>query len=113
MQENDYGISFACLGKADPHKWSGEAIRWRVDPPVKFTKIDDGKTSLCETPYVITSCVYALFSGIETYAFPTDEDGNVLSWSELPGSKRGTDDHEAVMMRLDHGVYDVKEDDDE
>ena len=36
----------------------------------------------------------------ETYIFPCDKDGVVLSWGELEGSYRGGTDHKRALSRL-------------
>jgi hypothetical protein len=38
--------------------------------------------------------------GPETYAFPADEAGEILSWAELPGSMKVTLDHAAVAREV-------------
>jgi hypothetical protein len=49
------------------------------------------------TEYVVVSAVNAPYSGAETFIFPADEDGNVLSWAELEGSCRGDYTHEQAL----------------
>lgn len=72
--------------------FTGTAKLWRVDPPVKF---GDEKSR-----YVITSATVAMFSGPETYIFPANEDGEILSWLELDGSYRGGLDHDRAIRAL-------------
>ena len=45
------------------------------------------------TRFVVVSAVSAPFSGPETYIFPANRDGKVLSWGEMTGSFRGGLDH--------------------
>ena len=47
--------------------------------------------------YIVVSAVNAMFSGPETYIFPAKEDGEVISFGELPGSFRGGYDHDAAV----------------
>lgn len=47
--------------------------------------------------YVLTSAAYVRYSGPETYLFPSDKDGNILEWSELPGSFKGDLDHNRAI----------------
>jgi len=69
----------------------GRAALYKVDPPV----IDrEGK----ETSYVWVSTSYV--SRVETYAFPALESGEPIDLLELPGSQRGTADHEQVLRNM-------------
>ncbi|QDF14235.1 hypothetical protein SEA_IAMGROOT_62 [Microbacterium phage IAmGroot] len=47
--------------------------------------------------YVVVSGVVAFDTGPETYIFPADEHGNVVSWGELAGSFKGDIDHERAL----------------
>lgn len=76
----------------DLDNFIGTAKLWVLSEPIA----DDED----ETEYVATSAVDALYTGPETYIFPCDEQGNVLSWSELPGSFRGSLDHDQAISRL-------------
>jgi hypothetical protein len=68
---------------------------WRVDPPVQFFDI---KSDECLTSeFIVASSVIVPGSGPETYIFPADENGAILSWAELPGSQRGIISHEDVV----------------
>jgi hypothetical protein len=53
--------------------FNGDARLYRVDPPLEGNE------------FVVVSAVFA-YSGPETYIFPSDADGEVVSWSELEGS---------------------------
>ena len=52
------------------------------------------------TRYVVVSATDVMPSGPETYIFPADEDGNVLSWQEMTGSYRGGLDHAEALRRM-------------
>jgi hypothetical protein len=69
----------------------GEARLYKVTPPL------DGHE------HVAVSAVVA-YSGPETYIFPADADGKVLSWGELDGSFRGDLDHEAALRLAGYEV---------
>jgi hypothetical protein len=70
------------------NKFNGEAQLYRVDPPMVTVEYGpDGETEL-KHEYVIVSAVVA-FGKPETYIFPADEDGEIVSWSEMEGSFRG------------------------
>ena len=47
--------------------------------------------------YVITSTSYDTDGAAETYLFPSDEDGNILAWRQLPGSFQGDFDHNRAI----------------
>jgi hypothetical protein len=47
--------------------------------------------------YVICSSADAMFTGIETFIFPANKEGNVIDWGELDGSQRGTSSHSEVL----------------
>ncbi|MEA5159989.1 hypothetical protein U5903_04295 [Cereibacter johrii] len=49
------------------------------------------------TSFVVISAVDVLDSS-ETYIFPADERGNVLSYSEMEGSFQGSKDHARAIM---------------
>ena len=77
--------------------FTGDARLYRLSQPVKF---DGG-----ETDYVAVSATMAMFSGPETYIFPTDKNGTVISWSELDGSFKGGLSHAEAL----HGAgYEVQ-----
>lgn len=80
--------------------FNGDAALYKLSKPVILN--DEEKTS-----YVIVSSVYAPFTGPETYIFPADKDGEVLSWGELEGSFRGMsyrDDHEEALNNAGYKV---------
>lgn len=47
--------------------------------------------------YVLVSAVFAMISGPETYIFAANPEGEVLSWSDLPGSFQGARNHEEAL----------------
>ena len=53
---------------------------------------------LGEYEYVVVSAVSVPHSGPETYLFPSDQDGDITDWGELPGSQRGTLDTGRVLL---------------
>ena len=50
-----------------------------------------------EQHYVVTSGAFPFGSGPETYVFRSDSDGEVTEWGELPGSFKGSVDHERAI----------------
>lgn len=70
--------------------FTGEAKLWKLSEEIAY---DDGE----KTEHVITSATDAMFSGPETYIFLATPEGEVISYSELPGSFRGgLNHHEAI-----------------
>ena len=72
--------------------FNGHASLYKLDPPL------DGNT------YVVVSSVDAMFSGPETYIFPSDKKGVVSAWGELPGSFRGAKDHKQALENANYTV---------
>ena len=80
------------------HDFQGTAKLFRLSDSVKFIDIDTwGKTKL-----VIVSSIAKAFDhgGAETFIFPSDAEGKVLSWGELQGSARGFITHEQALFEL-------------
>lgn len=71
---------------------------YKLSDPVQF----DADDEIIQTDYVVVSASHIVFDGRditrETYIFPADEQGNVVDWTELRGSMRGTLDHSAALM---------------
>ena len=75
--------------------WRGDARLYRLSQPVRYTNSD-------ATTYVVVSAVVlpALLSQsgeCETYIFPSDDKGEVLSWIQLRGSTKDTLFHEVAI----------------
>lgn len=89
-------------GRVNEDAATGEQILWRLPKPVEYEEIDyyRGIYETKKTSFVVTSATYAMFSGPETYIFPADKDGNILSWGELDGSYRGGLNHERAINGL-------------
>ncbi len=83
----------------DDNGFRGTAKLWHLSSPVHFDhEYEEGEFKPTRaTEYVITSAVHAMCSGPETYIFPADRDGEVLSWGELDGSFRGDLDHNRAI----------------
>jgi hypothetical protein len=69
-----------------------DQILWEVFPRIQGHK------------YVITSATNVQFSGPETYMFAADEKGNIIDWSELPGSYRGGLDHKTCFESIGYST---------
>jgi hypothetical protein len=85
----------------------GDARLFQLSEPVEYR---GGK----KTDHVVISAVEVPFSGPETYIFPADNTGAILSWCELGGSYRGGLSHEKAVYAAGWklaGGYDPEEED--
>jgi hypothetical protein len=89
--------------------FTGEAKLYRLSDPIEYDKPwdDEDNTPAKLAEYVVVSATVALFSGPETYIFPTDENGDVLDWGELDGSYRGGLDHNKALSRAGYAVEEM------
>jgi len=78
--------------------FTGHAALYSLTPPLKDF---DGKT---EHKHVVVSSTNAMLSGPETYIFPANESGEVSDWGELPGSQKGTLDHEKALRDAGYAI---------
>jgi len=76
---------------------------YRLSEPVPYGHDygEDYETDQPEghTEYVMISAATVMFSGPETFIFPTDKEGNVIDWGEMEGSYRGGLDHEEAIRQ--------------
>jgi len=81
------------LGRVNPDA-NGYQKLYRLDPPL------DGNE------HVVTSAVtvFGPWGGPETYIFPADSEGIVMSWLELDGSYKGGLDHEEALTNAGYEV---------
>lgn len=77
----------------DVEGFTGKASLYRLSEIIEYGFGDETN----HTGYVIASTAIDPFTGIQTYIFPADEDGNVLDWGELTGSRKGTTSHAEVL----------------
>jgi len=68
-------------------------ILWEVLPRIEGNK------------YVITSASDIRISGPETYMFASNEEGEIVDWSELPGSYRGSLDHKICFENIGYSTH--------
>lgn len=81
--------------------FAGAAKLYKLSEPVKYNKpYRKNDPPAEETIFVVVSATSVIFSGPETYIFPSDEDGKVVDWGELDGSFRGEFDHERALRGL-------------
>lgn len=89
------------------------AFVYDVSPPVDWTEYTDVDGEYTEIPrtsdYVWVSAVNVPYSGPETYAFPCDWTGHVLSWGELPMSRKGKYHPDQILAQAGYSVEDASE----
>ena len=73
--------------------FTGDAALYELSEPLKPYAIDENDS---EYNYVVVSAAIT-YSGPETYIFGADENGNIDSWLELPGSIRGVYSHKIAL----------------
>jgi hypothetical protein len=86
---------------------TGEGKVYRLDPPIEIKDYDvelGGYKVIGTSEHVWVSATVAMFSGPETYIFPSDENGEVTDWGELEGSYRGGLDHEEALRGAGYTV---------
>jgi len=69
---------------------SAKADLYELSEPISYTYLDGDNRSTAKTKYVAVSCVNVPFSGPETYIFPADMSGEILSYLEINGSLNGS-----------------------
>jgi len=85
--------------------WRGDARLYELSDAIEWDKPWDYNDPPAKTTnYVIVSAVVAMFSGAETYIFPSDENGNALDMIELEGSYRGGLSHKVALENAGYEV---------
>lgn len=86
--------------------FTGVAKLFMVDPPMQYDiPWDDDGPPAKETSFVVVSATVVPYGfGPETYIFPADENGNVISWGELKGSYKGGLSHKTALHRAGYTV---------
>ena len=85
----------------------GEIVQklYELDPPLEeFSFLSEERES---HQYVIVSAANhgeGILRVHETYIFPADKDGEITDWGELPGSIKGTTDHEEALQEAGYEV---------
>lgn len=89
----------AHLVKDVSEHFRGTAQLFKLSHDITFINDKDQKEN---TPFVVVSKVKSMRTGVEgeTYIFPADHQGKVLSWQELPGSTRGQKSAKNVLFEL-------------
>ena len=77
--------------------FTGEARLYRVTgDPGELVRYQDENDEACVTAYVIVSAT-TVAGTPETYIYPSSNDGQILSWTELAGSFKGALDHDQAI----------------
>ena len=79
----------AKLIKDNLEGFAGHASLYELSPPMKNEKR--------KHKFVVCSTAHPMFSDVETYIFPANKKGEVISWGDLDGSQKGTTSHEVVL----------------
>lgn len=85
----------------DPPQTRGGAVskrHYRLIPPLLHEDHYPREAEVSSVDYVVVSASNRA-SVPETYIFEADVRGEIVSWSELPGSFRGGLDHDAALRR--------------
>jgi hypothetical protein len=91
--------------KADLTDFNGQAHCYRLDPPLKWRDWRNDLEHAAE--FVVVSATVAMYSGPETYIFPSDENGKVINWGELDGSFKGALNHVTALRNAGYEVRDA------
>lgn len=94
-------IKTATLVQDNLPGYKGHAALFKLSPPLESTQwdLDTDKEVTLKHEYVVLSSVAAAFDhgNSETFIFPADTKGKVTDWGELPGSQRGTMNHNYIL----------------
>lgn len=74
-----------------------------LDPPIREEGYTEDDAVLI-WKYVVVSAVNAMWSGNETFIFPANEKGEIVSWSELDGSMSGTLSHSKALANAGYTI---------
>jgi len=77
---------------------------YKLDPALPVVHVDDdGRKFVRNVEYVVVSAAYN-FGRPETFIFEADDDGNIVSWLELPGSVRGVLDFGRALLNAGYQI---------
>jgi hypothetical protein len=90
----------------DLDEFTGHAVLYHLNDPLlqEIYNWDNDETTYVPHEYVIVSTATVPFSGPETYIFPANEQGEVVDWGELNGSRRGSYSHAEVLGGVGYEV---------
>ena len=85
--------------------WNGDARLYHLHPEYKNTGWDiDGEAVTIIVKHVIVSAVVVPYSGEETYIFKCNKNGKDVQYTELPGSFKGSLNHEAALEGMGYTI---------
>ena len=87
------------IHKMEGWKWTGDACLYELSHPMQDRDGNDHK-------FIVISAVISFDNVIETFIFPAKDatSTDVLSYSEMDGSRRGTLDHVEVLNECGYTV---------
>jgi len=103
-------MNTATVVKELPVRAGGKKILYKLSTPMIYDDLDDKgdeyKEVKKETEYVVVSSLSAAFDTgrPETYIFPADKEGHVVSWGEIGASQRGTTSHKKVLRESGYTI---------
>lgn len=74
-----------------------------LNPPIREEGYTEDDATLI-WKYVVVSAVNAFDTGDETYIFPANEKGKIVSWGELEGSMKGTRSHAEALANAGYTI---------
>lgn len=91
--------------------FSGTARLYKLSESVPYGWLDwedeeAGIDNRETTEYVIVSAAVVMFTGPETYIFPSNKDGDIVDWGEMDGSYRGDLNHQRA---IENAGWELKE----
>lgn len=84
--------------------FTGDARLFKLSEPIPWDYDWETNQNKSSASFVVVSATIAMYSGPETYIFPADEEGEIISWSELDGSYRGGLDHAQALRGAGYEV---------
>lgn len=82
--------------------WAGDAHLYKLSEPMPYSGLGDEIDPT--TDHVIVSAVVAMFSGPETYIFPSHPNGTPICYTEQHGSFRGGLDHTKALANAGYEI---------
>jgi hypothetical protein len=82
--------------------FQGDARLYEVSPKIPYDYDYDKEKFLKSAGHIIVSAVDVMYSGPETYIFPSDKNGKILNWTELNGSFQGSLNHLKAIENMDY-----------
>lgn len=85
--------------------FASSAKLFELSEPVEYDRPwGDDEPPAKTAKYVVVSAAIVPLTGPETYIFPADEEGKIVSWGELDGSYRGGLVHSTALENAGYTV---------